>query len=182
MEIYLAKIIMRIFITTVLLLCIINSCSSRKEHQINEVCPCKRIKLCSFYLKMETYLVSKGLLTNKRNYYKLIKDVKERKVVVNPLDIWKESFDANAALLVDHDLAVSCFDSLYRQDPKLYSDSRNIILDFILDDPERSIDNSILYRASSNIDLNEGNHFALQQYLWAKILQMDAIRLNEQYK
>jgi hypothetical protein len=175
---------MRISISIALLICFISSsCQSKKEVQRWKLCPCDRIKFCSFYSKMENYLYKKGLLNDRKDaYYKLIKDIKQRKVLINSIDIWDESIDPDVAFLVDYDQVVHCFDSLYSNNPNGYSDSKEIIYDFLLKSLDKPIDDSVLHRASLNIDLNEGNHFALQQFLWTTILDVEAIRLNEEYK
>jgi hypothetical protein len=170
---------MRIFIAIVVLVGLNNSCSTKKQVQSQGTCPCNRLELCSFYFKMESYLIDKGLLGNDKDYYKLIKAVEKKEIIINPLDIWIENFDPNSSLLIDQSQFMRCLDSLHSQNPKLYSDSRDIIRDFILSGLGIQLDSSILYRASLNIDLHPANRIALQRYLWIAILQMDAIRLNE---
>jgi hypothetical protein len=79
---------------------------------------------------METYLINKRYLRDREDYYRLIRDVETKKIVIDPLDIWEEKFDPNSSLLIDQSQIMRCFDSLYSENPKLYSDSRDIIRDF----------------------------------------------------
>lgn len=161
------------------------SCTKNTKGPSLAPCPCKTIKLCTFYLKLNNYLVEKDLIdiNDKYTYFHLINNVRNKKIFINPYQIWDLRIeDPSSRLVVDYQLTRKCIDSLFYKSPEKFEDARVIIYNFEEKAFGMSISDEILKRAAANMYNNPADWVTIHFTLWNAILEKNTEKVNSEIK
>ena len=144
-------------------------------------CPCNTIKLCSFYQKMDDYLIKNRLvdINDKYSYFKLINNVKNDKLYINPYEIWDLSQeDPSARVISDFWVTKRCIDSLYYKSAETSGDSKTVVDNFEAKNFGILLSDETLKRACTNMEKNPTDWVAIHFYLWNAILEKSTEKYN----